>query len=263
MSSSPDFSDYYNSSRPVHPSMGGRVLSGLDVVAYEALFTDGIQTTCAAGDKCKADASMSIEASTHCCMGCSLSIHCAMMCGQLFDEFWRQNNTITVGFNPSALPPYGQGKFKDYADRLGETGLYICHRCMDGYHAKITSSNIGGVVAEPLFTPPPGLDPITRATYFTNERQTKCAAGDRCRSPNAGLSCEEICIVCKLAVHSVESCRVFFRVWTGSVYKSKGFSFEKINHLFPSHALEIVGHCPRANHPICARCIGDMETVLS
>ncbi len=167
MSSSLDFGDY-EGGPPVHPSMGGRALSGLDEIAYKELFTDGTQTTCAAGNNCNADACMDIKASTHRCMGCSLDIHCAMMCCQFFDEWWRN------GFDPSLLPPYGQAKLKQYNGRMGETGLSICHRCINNYDARILSSSSTGthapaqsqsaarLHATPTPSPPAGLDPITR-----------------------------------------------------------------------------------------------------
>jgi hypothetical protein len=65
-----------------------------------------------------------------------------MFCGRLFDD-WLGDNIVKQGFNSSMLPPHGQAKYNDYAHRLGETGLCICHCCIDTVSEKISSSSAG------------------------------------------------------------------------------------------------------------------------
>ena len=268
----------YDGNLPVHPSKGGLFLSGLDATSYYEFFDHGIQTICAAGDKCMANACADIKASTHNCMGCSLYIHSALMCGKLFDEWWQENNT--KGFLPSMLPPYGQGKYKDYADRLGETGLYICHCCIDKINAKmlmissppsspnvVVTSNSRFVTGRPTPSPPTvvvvgPLDSDTQATFFTDGKQTRCAAGVHCSVPNARLSFVNdswFCIVCKLSIHNPETCGVRYGKWVASKRKSTGLTLDVINSVMPDYAMAnvVVG-----SDIICASCIIKIEAAV-
>ena len=291
MSFPSDIHAAYDGSPPVHPSLTGLALSGLDAEAYAALFSDGVQTTCAANDKCKAAAEMDIRGSSHRCMGCSLSIHSPMFCGSLFDEWLPTVNS--VGFHPSMLAPYGQGKFNDYSDRLGETGLYICHGCIDTVLEKISSSPAGvgagassvglknvrdnvttsstaSTLSPPTDTepevplaPPPGLDPDVRTTYFTNGIQTKCAADGKCRLVGSRLEGRStVCIVCDLAMHSMELCGNSYGRWAATTKKSLKLKAGDIPLVLPDAAKREIARNKSMEHPICARCIMDMEAVL-
>ena len=226
-------------------------------------------------------------------MGCSLSIHSPMFCGSLFDEWLPTVNS--VGFHPSMLAPYGQGKFRDYSDRLGETGLYICHCCMDTVAVKISLGADAGTGAgasvclngsdnvitttltstastlspptnsepEVPLVPPPGLDPDVRATYFTNGIQTKCAADGKCRLVGSRLEGRStVCIVCDLAMHSMELCGNSYGRWAATTKKSLKLKVGDIPLVLPDAAKREIARNKSIEHPICARCITDMEAVL-
>ncbi len=96
----------------------------------------------AAGDKC-GQKNDSVMASTHHCMSCGFHMHSPLFCGEPFDE-WLAG--IGASFVPTMLPPHGQSKFADYADRLGKTGLFICQRCIDNVSKKISSAPVGSTI---------------------------------------------------------------------------------------------------------------------
>lgn len=116
--------------------------AGLDPATYASFFSpDGrTQTTCAAGARC-GQKNDEVSASTHHCMSCGLRMHAALFCGALFDSWYMENATGGSSFIPTMLPPHGRAKMRDYADRLGETGLYICQRCIDDIAGKMSSSS--------------------------------------------------------------------------------------------------------------------------
>jgi hypothetical protein len=73
-------------------------------------------------------------------MACDFRMHSALFCGAHFDE-WLAG--IGASFVPTMLPPHGQAKFANYANRLGETGLFICQRCIDNIGKKISLAPAG------------------------------------------------------------------------------------------------------------------------
>lgn len=107
--------------------------TGLAPYSYNALFVNGMQTICAAGASGRCGMkSTPLSGSPHHCMGCGLGFHGSCFCGAEFDEWHAQHDAT---FLPSMLPPFGQAKLADYADRLGDTRLQICHCCIDKIEA--------------------------------------------------------------------------------------------------------------------------------
>ena len=73
-------------------------------------------------------------------------MHSPLFCGDHFDGWYEG---LGNSFIPTMLPPHGQAKFKDYADRLDDTHLYICHGCIETVAEKMSSSPTGSsIVAE-------------------------------------------------------------------------------------------------------------------
>lgn len=118
--------------------------AGMDSTTFATYFSpDGrTQTTCAAGDRCGMKLNNVMESAHH-CMGCALRMHSPLFCGDRFDSWYED---LGNSFVPTMLPPHGQAKFNDYADRLGETGLFICHSCIDTVAEKMSSPPTGSTI---------------------------------------------------------------------------------------------------------------------